>query len=105
MNSIEVNGLEFFYYLSWHAQSDTSSLSLIPKEDSLQKIISHDIAADKVLYDVFVYLDEYCYEFRQQFDFRPLFKETQDMFEIEIVKKNISSAELSGVLHEVLKAA
>lgn len=105
MNTIEINGLQYFFYLSWHSHSDTSSISFIPKEESLQKIIQQHMASDKILYDLFVFLDEYFYELRDKFDFTPLFQESVELFEIQIIKKNICTHDLSGIIHAELRAA
>ncbi|WPP50870.1 hypothetical protein [Catalinimonas niigatensis] len=105
MNSIEINGLQYFFYLSWNAHFDTSSISFIPKGDSLERIIQQNMAADKILYDLFIFLDEYFFELRNQFDFCPLFQETVELFEIQIFKKAISTNELSGVIHAYLRDA
>ncbi|WP_277479588.1 hypothetical protein [Catalinimonas alkaloidigena] len=105
MNTVEVEGLHFFYYLTWQSHNDASSISFIPRDESLQLILDEKLAADKVLYDLFSFMDEYFYELRDRFDFIPLFQQSVELFEIKIIKKDISSKELSGVIHEYLKAA
>ncbi|MFP4091593.1 MAG: hypothetical protein ACLFUB_01215 [Cyclobacteriaceae bacterium] len=105
MNIIKLNDLQFHYYLNWHMPSDSNSLCLIPIEDSLKKIMQEGIPADKMIYEIFTFFDEFFYEERGLFDFRPLFKETIEIFELEIDKKAISSEDLSGIIHEYLVAA
>lgn len=105
MKTIEVKGLHFFYYLTWQSHDDTSSISFIPREESLRLILEEKIAADKILYDIFSFMDDYFFEQRERFDFTPLFQKNVELFEINIVKKNISTKELSGVIHEYLRAA
>lgn len=105
MKTIEVKGLHFFYYLTWQSHNDASSISFIPKEESLKLILEEEIAADKILYDIFSFMDDYFFAHREQFDFTPLFQKNVELFEINIIKKNISTKELSGVIHKCLRAA
>jgi hypothetical protein len=105
MNTIKLNGLQFNFYLNWHSPSDSSSICFIPKEESLRTIFQQQIPADKIIYDLFVLMDEYFYEQRALFDFKPMFKETVEIFELFIEKKEINTNELSGLIHEYLIAA
>ena len=105
MNTFEIDGLKFFFYMSWHAPSDASSICFIPREDCLQCISKQKIPADKIAYDLFTYLDDFFYDYRQHFDFRPMFKETTEIFELHIDKKQISTQDLTGLIYEHLLAA
>lgn len=105
MNTIELDGLRFRFYLNWHSHSDSSSICFIPREESLRSIMQQQIPADKIIYDLFTYMDDFFYEHRQRFDFKPMFKETVELFELSIKKKRISTQELSGLIHEHLIAA
>lgn len=105
MNIIEIDGLRFHFYLNWHSPSDSSSICFIPREESLRDIIQQQIPADKIIYDLFSYMDDFFYEQRQLFDFKPMFKETVELFELSIEKKEITTKELSGLIHEHLIAA
>jgi len=105
MNTIELDGLKFHFYLNWHSPSDSSSICFIPREESLRDILHQEIPADKIIYDLFTYMDDFFFDHRQRFDFRPMFKETVELFELSIDKKEISTQELSGLIHEHLLAA
>ncbi|MEK6479487.1 hypothetical protein WJR50_18225 [Catalinimonas sp. 4WD22] len=105
MKTIEVKGLHFYYYLTWQSHNDTSSLSFIPNEESLQFILDEEVSADKILYDIYSFMDDYFFDLRERFDFIPFFQKNVELFEINIVKKDISTKELSGVIHEYLRAA
>jgi len=105
MNTIKLDELTFRFYLNWHSPSDSSSICFIPYEDSLQDIMQRHIPADKIIYDLFVFMDEFFYDHRQLFDFRPMFKDTIELFELSIDKKQISTQELSGLIHSNLMAA
>lgn len=105
MNTIELDGLRFHFYLNWHSPSDASSICFIPREESLRSIMQQQISADKIIYDLFTFMDDYFYDHRQRFDFKPMFKETVELFELSIEKKQISTQELSGLIHEQLIAA
>ena len=105
MNTIELEGLRFHFYLNWHSPSDSSSICFIPRDESLKNILLQQIPADKIIYDLFTFMDDFFYDHRQLFDFKPMFKETVELFELSIEKKEISTKELSGLIHEHLLAA
>jgi hypothetical protein len=105
MNTIQLNDLSFNYYLNWHMPTDSNSICLIPEDATLREILDRGIPADQLIYEIFTYLDDFFYEERNRFDFKPLFRETVEIFELEIDKKAISSQDLSGIIHEYLIAA
>jgi len=105
MNIIELHELRFRFYLNWHSFTDTSSICFIPGGQSMRLILDQQIPADKIMYDLFIFLDDCFYEQRALFDFKPMFRETVEMFELFIEKKAINTSELSGMIHEQLIAA
>ncbi|GAB4403762.1 MAG: hypothetical protein OHK0053_28780 [Microscillaceae bacterium] len=98
-NILFFEGWAFYYYISHQESQNLMSLCLIPRSVHRDKIPSQADAQKRLLYNLFVYLEEVFAENADAFDFKPLFKEEKEtVLELQIRPLRLSKSQTSATV-------
>lgn len=84
MKFFDMGALRFSYYSQINPITDEMRLCFEPSRQSLKKLKEGNYPPQKVSYDLANCFDELFYEYRQEFDFEPLFSDRLDRFELRV---------------------
>jgi hypothetical protein len=102
-NRLYFENLVFYYYISHLEARDLMTLCLIPLSISLPEISSDREDRKKLLYGLYLYLEEVFEEDAQNFDFKPLFSEEEDaVLELQIRPHHSDKKQTSELVRERL---
>ncbi len=102
-NRLYFENLVFYYYISHLEARDMMTLCLIPMAISLPQISEDTEEKKRLLYEVYLYLEEVFEEELQNFDFKPMFSDDKDaVMELQIRPNLYSKQQTSQFLRERL---